>query len=153
MDTVKIGESIAEARKKRNYTQQDLAEEVGVSVQAVSKWENGRNLPDIENLLRIAEITNVPYSFLIDAGRGNKNDIGSMSVRDRLFQEDNMFTRVRSFAQSEKLTETYRALEYMRKHHAGQFRHTYPDGSKEVFPGIFPADFDLYFHAPFQNDA
>ena len=75
MDTVKIGESIAEARTKRNFTQADLAEEVGVSVQAVSKWENGRNLPDIENLLRIAEVTNVPYSYLIDAGRDNEDDM------------------------------------------------------------------------------
>lgn len=75
MDTVKIGESIAEARNKRNFTQADLAEEVGVSVQAVSKWENGRNLPDIENLLRIAEVTNVPYSYLIDAGRDNEDDM------------------------------------------------------------------------------
>ena len=75
MDTVKIGESIAEARKKRNFTQEDLAEEVGVSVQAVSKWENGRNLPDIENLLRIAEVTNVPYSYRIDAGRDNEDDM------------------------------------------------------------------------------
>ena len=122
MDTVKIGESIAEARKKRNFTQQDLAEEIGVSVQAVSKWENGRNLPDIENLLRIAEVTNVPYSYLIDAGRDNEDDIGSVAVRDRLFQEDNMFTRVRSFAQSEKLSETYQAVQYMRVHHAGQVR-------------------------------
>ena len=75
MDTVKIGESIAEARNKRNFTQADLAEEVGVSVQAVSKWENGRNLPDIENLLRIAEVTNVPYSYMIDAGRDNEDDM------------------------------------------------------------------------------
>lgn len=43
-------------------------------------------------------------------------------VRDRLFHEENMFTRMRTMALSENLSETYRALEYMREHHKGQFR-------------------------------
>jgi len=121
MDIVKTGQSIAEARKKRGLTQEELAEKCGVSMQAVSKWENGRNLPDIENLMRIAEITNVPYSVFLEAGR-NESNIRGLYVKDRLFQEDNMFTRLRTFALSENLTETYRALQYIREHHAGQYR-------------------------------
>jgi len=46
----------------------------------------------------------------------------NFKVRDAYFDEKNMFTRVRSFAASEKLEETYRALEYMRERHAGQYR-------------------------------
>ena len=42
--------------------------------------------------------------------------------RDRYFDEDKMFTRIRTIAQTEKLDETYRALNYMREHHEGQFR-------------------------------
>ena len=56
MDTVKIGKCIAAARKRCNLTQEELAVKVGVSMQAVSKWENGHNLLDIDNLMLIAAI-------------------------------------------------------------------------------------------------
>ena len=50
MDIVKIGKCISDARKRSKLTQEELAIKVGVSLQAVSKWENGHNLPDIDNL-------------------------------------------------------------------------------------------------------
>ena len=49
-------------------------------------------------------------------------DGNELDVRDRLFREENMFTRMRSFALSEDLKETYQALNYMREHHGGQYR-------------------------------
>ena len=49
-------------------------------------------------------------------------DGNELDVRDRLFREENMFTRMRSFALSENLKETYQALKYMREHHGGQYR-------------------------------
>ena len=121
IDMGKIGDRIAEARKKRGFTQEKLADEINVTVQAVSKWENGKNLPDLFNLFRIAEVTDVPYSFILDAAV-EEDGVDALQVRDRLFHEDNMFTRIRSFAQSENLRETYRALQFIRDHHAGQFR-------------------------------
>ena len=57
-----------------------------------------------------------------------KNEAGKraaeelLSPRVRFFKEENMFTRVRTFAEAEGLDETFRALEYMRKQHSGQFR-------------------------------
>ena len=54
-----------------------------------------------------------------DAELGDGNEL---DIRDRLFREENMFTRMRSFALSEDLTETYQALNYMRERHGGQFR-------------------------------
>ena len=46
MNAKEIGAKIAALRKKQGITQEALAEQVGVSAQAVSKWENGWNLPD-----------------------------------------------------------------------------------------------------------
>lgn len=120
MDQRMIGARIAEARKKASMTQEALAELVGVSVQAVSKWENGHNLPEMENLMRIAELTDQPYSYFLDAGSDSEKP--ALAVRDRIFQEENMFTRLRSTASSEHLNETYKALQYIRERHAGQFR-------------------------------
>ena len=47
MDQEKIGRFIASLRKEQNLTQQDLANQLQVTDKAVSKWENGRCLPDV----------------------------------------------------------------------------------------------------------
>ena len=115
------GRAIANARSRAGMKQEQLAELVGVSVQAVSKWERGKNLPDIENLLLIAEHTNTPYGMLL--GLEDQPQLpSSLRFRTRLFQEENMFTRLRTFALAEHLPETYKALAYMREHHMGQYR-------------------------------
>lgn len=53
---ISIGKRIKELRKERNMTQERLADLVGVSFQAVSKWENGIALPDITLVPRLAQI-------------------------------------------------------------------------------------------------
>lgn len=121
MDIVVIGSSIKKAREKCGFTQEKLAEQVGVSAQAVSKWENGKNLPDIENLMLIAEVTDTPYQVLLLPNQDGSS-IDHISVRTRLFHENNMFTRMKTVSLAENLTETYTALHYMRTKHMGQFR-------------------------------
>lgn len=71
--------------------------------------KNGHNLPDIENLMLIAELTNKPYSFFLDTNVDDKTE-SSLVVRDRIFQEENMFTRLRSTAASEGLQETVKYM-------------------------------------------
>ena len=46
MDQIKIGKFIAACRKEKGYTQASLAEELGITDRAVSKWETGKSLPD-----------------------------------------------------------------------------------------------------------
>ena len=53
MDQIKIGKFIAECRKNKNMTQAQLAEKVGVTDRAVSKWENGRSMPDSSIMLEL----------------------------------------------------------------------------------------------------
>ena len=118
MDVLKVGEAIANARKNAGLTREKLAEEVGVSIQAVSKWERGLNLPDIENLMVIAELTNTPYSRILESDK-SMVDHKEINIRVKYFEEDNMFTRMKSFADAEGLDETHRALYYMRDKHLG----------------------------------
>lgn len=58
-----VGDRIANLRKERNISQGNLAKAVGVTRQAVSKWENGLSLPDSGNLILLAEVlcTDVEY--------------------------------------------------------------------------------------------
>lgn len=63
-----VGSRIASARKAKGLTQQDLASPVGVSFQAVSKWETEQTLPDVALLTRIADILDMTLDELV-AGR------------------------------------------------------------------------------------
>ncbi|MPM05403.1 hypothetical protein SDC9_51693 [bioreactor metagenome] len=59
-----IGNRISELRRKNNFSQEYIAEQLNVSRQAVSKWESGRSNPDTENLIRLAELLNVSVEYL-----------------------------------------------------------------------------------------
>lgn len=43
-------------REKNNFSQEKLAEELGISRQAISKWENGQSKPDIENIVKLSDL-------------------------------------------------------------------------------------------------
>ena len=49
-DMQKIGKKISELRKRKNITQMELADQMGISFQAVSNWERGNSMPDISKL-------------------------------------------------------------------------------------------------------
>jgi transcriptional regulator with XRE-family HTH domain len=61
-----VGENIKNIRKKNNITQEELAEKLNVTRQAVSSWENGKTEPDIETLTNIAQIFDISIDELVD---------------------------------------------------------------------------------------
>ena len=61
-----VGENIKNIRKKNNITQEELAEKLNVTRQAVSNWENGKTEPDIETLTRMAQIFDISIDELVD---------------------------------------------------------------------------------------
>jgi len=60
-----LGEKIYELRTQHNLSQGDLANELNVSRQSISKWENGNSTPDLEKIIKLAEIFNVSLNELI----------------------------------------------------------------------------------------
>ena len=66
MNQEKIGSLIKKVRKENNLTQQDFAKKYGVTYQAVSKWENGKNIPDIALLKEICGDYNIDINELLD---------------------------------------------------------------------------------------
>lgn len=60
-----VNTSIKDLRKKKNMTQDELAEKLNVTRQAVSNWENGKAQPDIETLTQLAEVFDVSVERII----------------------------------------------------------------------------------------
>lgn len=60
-----FGENLKNLRKRKKLSQEKIAELIGVSRQAIFKWENDLAYPDIENLMRLFEILNsLPFHLL-----------------------------------------------------------------------------------------
>ena len=68
MEPLKIGRYIQRLRKEKGMTQKDLADKLGVSFQAVSKWENGDSLPDTGLLLDLSDLLETTVDKLLNAG-------------------------------------------------------------------------------------
>lgn len=73
MDAVKIGQFISQLRKKNQLTQQEFANRLGVTYQAVSKWENGKSIPDIAILKEMSNEFDVSLDEIIDGRKTKKN--------------------------------------------------------------------------------
>ena len=65
MDQIKIGKFIAECRKKNNLTQMQLAEKLGITDRAISKWENGKSLPDSGIMLDLCKELKISVNELL----------------------------------------------------------------------------------------
>ena len=73
LDQKKIGLFLKELRGEKNLTQEELAEQLNVSGRTVSRWETGRNLPDISLLVELAEFYQVSIPEIIDGERKSEN--------------------------------------------------------------------------------
>ena len=57
--TMSIGQIIKRLRKERNWTQEELAEQLNITYQAISKWENETGMPDISQIIPLATVFGV----------------------------------------------------------------------------------------------
>ena len=65
MDQIKIGKFIAECRKKNNLTQMQLAEKLNITDRAISKWENGKGMPDSSIMLDLCAELKISVNELL----------------------------------------------------------------------------------------
>ena len=62
---MRLSEKIMDLRKKSGWSQEELAERLGISRQSVSKWETGESVPDIDKIIRMSELWNVSTDYLL----------------------------------------------------------------------------------------
>lgn len=74
MDLGKIGKFIARKRQENNFTQESLAEELGISNRSISKWERGICLPDANNMAKICRLFKISYNELLSGEEINRSE-------------------------------------------------------------------------------
>lgn len=73
MDQQKTGEFLKQLRRDKNMTQEQLAEQFGVSTRTVSRWETGSNMPDVQMLIELADFYDVDVREIMDGERKSEN--------------------------------------------------------------------------------
>ena len=87
---MKLADKITDERKKKGWSQEELAEKLGLSRQAVSKWESAGSTPDIQRIIQLSELFGVSTDYLLkEEGNGNRieND-------DNIYEKDRMIRQV-----------------------------------------------------------
>ncbi len=138
------GEKIKQRREALGLTQQELADKLYVTMQAVSQWENGKTQPDSDRILLLAKLLGTTADALLD---GSQAGTLSWQLSDRMFSEEHMYSKLKAFAQAECLVETYQALPYMRSCHAGQMRKPAAGKSPSVPYIVHPLTMACQAHA------
>ena len=72
---MKLSDKITKLRKANGWSQEDLAEKLSVSRQAISRWENGSALPDANNILQLSKLFNVTADYLLNEDYSSDCDI------------------------------------------------------------------------------
>ncbi|SKB92010.1 GTP pyrophosphokinase [Lachnospiraceae bacterium] len=112
-----VGEKISERRESLGMTQQELAEQVFVSEEVIRAWESDQFLPEGNCYARIADALQISVKELFET-----ESKPSWTVKDRMFSESRMFTRLKTLAQVEHLDQTWKALSYAQNMHKGGVR-------------------------------
>lgn len=84
MNMQKVGNQIAILRKNKGLTQNDLGERLGITFQAVSKWERGETLPDTALLVDLAEVLETTVDYILTGGDKSVTYKGKISVSDMI---------------------------------------------------------------------
>lgn len=95
MDQIKIGRFIAEERKRKEYTQRQLADKLGISDKTVSKWERGNGFPEVSLLLPLCDELGISVNELLAGERVPDDD-----YREKA--EENMVNLVKEAQESKK---------------------------------------------------
>lgn len=107
MDQMKIGSFIAALRKEQNMTQRILAEKLGITDRAISKWENGRGLPDVSLMKPLCEILGISVTELLNGERTSEAETIN-KVEETVFEV--LSDREIQIKNTERVKKKYSAL-------------------------------------------
>lgn len=88
---MKLPDKIIKHRKANGWSQEDFAEKLNISRQAISRWENGTALPDAQNILQISKLFNVTTDYLLNDDYESDGDIPAVLTATK--ETDDLFSR------------------------------------------------------------
>lgn len=103
-DTMNVAQKIREARNARNMTQMALADEMGVSYQAVSNWERGNSMPDISKLEQLCTVLHITIYELLGSDEKQSDTVCRM-LRDDQLPEVEDVVEIAPIVPAEKIVE------------------------------------------------
>ncbi len=103
MNQEKIGKFIAKLRKEKNMTQQELASRIGVTDRAISKWENGRGLPDISLIQPLSKELDITINELLSGEKLKKEE-----YQEKL--EENILNTINYSSKVNKTNKKFRKI-------------------------------------------
>lgn len=109
MDQIKIGKFIADLRKKKGMTQEQLGDKLGVTNKTISRWENGNYMPDIEMLSLLSKEFDVTINELITGEILDEKDFKKAA-------DDNLVTALNSSTFTLKEKITFFKKKWLREH-------------------------------------
>ncbi len=80
---MKLPDKLIRLRKAQGWSQEDFAEKMQVSRQAVSRWENGTALPDAQNILQISKLFQVTTDYLLNDDYESDSDIPRVQTAEK----------------------------------------------------------------------
>lgn len=98
MDMQKIGSFLAELRKEKNLTQDELGAQIGVTNKTISRWETGNYLPPVEMLQTLGDNFGVSINEILNGERisdGNYKDIPEQNIKSALTKSDSVIAKHR----------------------------------------------------------
>ena len=101
--TMTFGEKLKEARKNTGFTQEELAERLGVSRAAVAKWETDKGLPDIDNLKAMAALLDVSIDYLLDDGEPIDLSVTKKAIDIRKYGDTGRLSRIKKLEIKERI--------------------------------------------------
>ena len=88
---MRLPDKIIKYRKANGWSQEDFAEKLNVSRQAISRWENGTALPDAENILQISKLFHVTTDYLLNDDYESDSDIPAVQTATK--ETEDLFSR------------------------------------------------------------
>lgn len=113
---MRIGTNIKRLREEKGLTQENLAEMLGVTFQAVSAWERDEYRPEFDTFVRLTEILGVPATAIID------DKSATFNTKKFIYDWEHMKTFVKTSAKAAGMTDTLKAVDLAVKAHEGQTR-------------------------------
>lgn len=110
-----LSEKVIALRKRMNWSQEELAEKLNISRQAVSKWEVGATIPDLDKILKMSELFGVSTDYLLKDEMGEMELTGGKDVPEGRIvsvEEANAFKKVSFFPEVYWLLVTAAYLAY-----------------------------------------